>query len=59
MENLVRFGGLRPDRNDVIQIDPPHAYGIVQYAIDIWGGLKRLQVSPKPADIITNAYLAP
>ena len=32
MENLVRFGGLRPDRNDVIQIDPPHAYGIVQYA---------------------------
>ena len=32
VENLVRFGGLRPDRNDVIQIDPPHAYGIVQYA---------------------------
>ena len=25
-------GGLRPDRNDVIQVDPPHAYGIVQYA---------------------------
>ena len=32
VENLVRFGGLRPARNDVIQIDPPHAYGIVQYA---------------------------
>ena len=32
VENLVRFGGLRPDRNDVIQIDPPQAYGIVQYA---------------------------
>jgi L-alanine-DL-glutamate epimerase-like enolase superfamily enzyme len=31
-ENLVRFGGLRPERNDVIQIDPPQAYGIVQYA---------------------------
>jgi D(-)-tartrate dehydratase len=30
-ENLVRFGGLRPERNDVIQIDPPQAYGIVQY----------------------------
>jgi L-alanine-DL-glutamate epimerase-like enolase superfamily enzyme len=29
--NLVRFGGLRADR-DVIQIDPPHAYGIVQFA---------------------------
>ena len=32
VENLVRFGGLRPDRRDVIQIDPPQAYGIVQYA---------------------------
>jgi L-alanine-DL-glutamate epimerase-like enolase superfamily enzyme len=32
VENLVRFGGLRPGRNDVIQIDPPQAYGIVQYA---------------------------
>src|SRR5215467_6430417 len=30
--NLVRFGGLRPERNDVIQVDPPQAYGIVQYA---------------------------
>ena len=32
VENLVRFGGMRPERNDVIQIDPPQAYGIVQYA---------------------------
>jgi D(-)-tartrate dehydratase len=31
VENLVRFGGLKPERNDVIQIDPPQAYGIVQY----------------------------
>src|SRR6476646_615968 len=30
--NLVRFGGLRAQRNDVIQVDPPQAYGIVQYA---------------------------
>ncbi len=30
--NLVRFGGLRPQRNDVIQVDPLQAYGIVQYA---------------------------
>jgi len=30
VENLARFGGLRADR-DVIQIDPPQAYGIVQY----------------------------
>ena len=32
VENLVRFGGLRPERNDIIQVDPPQAYGIVQYA---------------------------
>jgi L-alanine-DL-glutamate epimerase-like enolase superfamily enzyme len=31
VENLVRFGGLRPDR-DIIQIDPPQSYGIVQFA---------------------------
>ena len=30
MQNLVRFGGLRRDR-DVIQIDPPQSYGIVQF----------------------------
>jgi L-alanine-DL-glutamate epimerase-like enolase superfamily enzyme len=32
VENLVRFGGLRPGRRDVIQVDPPQAYGITQYA---------------------------
>jgi L-alanine-DL-glutamate epimerase-like enolase superfamily enzyme len=32
VENLVRSGGLKPERNDVIQVDPPQAYGIVQYA---------------------------
>ena len=32
VENLVRFGGLKPRRRDVIQVDPPQAYGIVQYA---------------------------
>jgi NitT/TauT family transport system substrate-binding protein len=37
---------------------PGTLYGITQYAIDIWGGLGRLQVRPKPEDIITNAYLA-
>jgi L-alanine-DL-glutamate epimerase-like enolase superfamily enzyme len=29
--NLARFGGLRPDR-DIIQVDPPQAYGIGAYA---------------------------
>jgi L-alanine-DL-glutamate epimerase-like enolase superfamily enzyme len=32
VENLVRFGGLKAERNDVIQIDPPQSYGIVHYA---------------------------
>ena len=32
VENLVRFGGLKAQRGDVIQVDPPQAYGIVQYA---------------------------
>jgi L-alanine-DL-glutamate epimerase-like enolase superfamily enzyme len=32
VENLVRFGGLRPERDDVIQVDPPQCYGIGQYA---------------------------
>jgi L-alanine-DL-glutamate epimerase-like enolase superfamily enzyme len=31
VQNLVRFGGLRADR-DFIQVDPPQAYGIAQYA---------------------------
>jgi L-alanine-DL-glutamate epimerase-like enolase superfamily enzyme len=30
VENLVRFGGLRADR-DVIQVDPPQSYGIAQF----------------------------
>jgi L-alanine-DL-glutamate epimerase-like enolase superfamily enzyme len=32
VENLALFGGLKPERSDVIQVDPPQAYGIVQYA---------------------------
>jgi L-alanine-DL-glutamate epimerase-like enolase superfamily enzyme len=31
VENLVRFGGWRANR-DIIQVDPPQAYGIGQYA---------------------------
>lgn len=31
VHNLVRFGGLRPDR-DVLQIDVPQSYGIVQFS---------------------------
>jgi L-alanine-DL-glutamate epimerase-like enolase superfamily enzyme len=32
VQNLVRFGGLKAERRDVIQVDPPQAYGIAQYA---------------------------
>jgi D(-)-tartrate dehydratase len=32
VENLVRFGGLKPQRRDVVQVDPPQAYGISYYA---------------------------
>jgi L-alanine-DL-glutamate epimerase-like enolase superfamily enzyme len=32
VENLVRYSGLKPERNDVIQVDPPQSYGIVQYS---------------------------
>lgn len=28
----MRFGGLKAERRDVIQVDPPQAYGIAQYA---------------------------
>jgi len=31
VQNLVRFGALRADR-DIVQVDPPQAYGICQYA---------------------------
>jgi D(-)-tartrate dehydratase len=31
VQNLVRFGGWRPGR-DIIQVDPPQAYGITQFA---------------------------
>ena len=31
VENLVRFGGFRA-ASDIIQVDPPQAYGIAQYA---------------------------
>jgi L-alanine-DL-glutamate epimerase-like enolase superfamily enzyme len=31
VQNLVRFGGMRADR-DIVQVDPPQAYGIAQYA---------------------------
>jgi L-alanine-DL-glutamate epimerase-like enolase superfamily enzyme len=34
VQNLVRFGGMRADR-DFIQVDPPQAYGIAQYGCTV------------------------
>jgi L-alanine-DL-glutamate epimerase-like enolase superfamily enzyme len=49
VENLVRFGGLRAER-DIIQIDPPQSYGIVQFARSLAmlerHGWKRTSVIP-------------
>src|ERR1043165_566812 len=42
VENLVRFGGLKPARRDVIQVDPPQAYGITQYGRTL-GALEKFQ----------------
>jgi L-alanine-DL-glutamate epimerase-like enolase superfamily enzyme len=42
VENLVRFGGLKAKRRDVIQVDPPQAYGIAQYARTL-GALEKFQ----------------
>ena len=42
VENLVRFGNLKPARRDVIQVDPPQAYGITQYARTL-GALEKFQ----------------
>jgi D(-)-tartrate dehydratase len=59
--NLVRFGGLRADR-DIIQVDPPQAYGIAQYAETVamleregWG---RAQLYPHGGNQMSLAIAA-
>jgi L-alanine-DL-glutamate epimerase-like enolase superfamily enzyme len=60
-ENLVRFGGLRSDR-DIIQIDPPQAYGIVQYVrtLDVLArhGWKRRSMFPHGGNQMSLAIAA-
>ena len=50
VENLVQFGGFRPGR-DIIQIDPPQAYGIGQYAktLDMLAGARLAAQRDVPA----------
>ena len=61
IENLVRFGGLRSDR-DIIQIDVPQSYGIVQFGRTIkmlesrgWG---RHSIFPHGGNLMTLAIVA-
>lgn len=61
VENLVQFGGLRPDR-DIIQIDVPQSYGIVQFARTVrmlesrgWG---RQSLFPHGGNLMTLAIVA-
>jgi L-alanine-DL-glutamate epimerase-like enolase superfamily enzyme len=56
VENLVRFGGLRADR-DIIQIDVPQSYGIVQFSrtLDMLArhGWKRESIFPHGGNQMT------
>jgi len=58
VENLVRFGGLRAGR-DVIQIDVPQSYGIVQFSRTLAmlerRGWPRLSVFPHGGNQMTRA----
>jgi len=61
IRNLVHFGGLRKDR-DIIQIDVPQSYGIVQFSRTIkmledrgWG---RHSIFPHGGNLMTLAIVA-
>ncbi len=61
IQNLVRFGGMRADR-DIIQIDVPQSYGIVQFARTLemlkthgWG---RQAIYPHGGNQMTLAIVA-
>ncbi len=61
IQNLVHFGGLRKDR-DIIQIDVPQSYGIVQFGRTVkmlesrgWG---RHSIFPHGGNLMTLAIVA-
>jgi L-alanine-DL-glutamate epimerase-like enolase superfamily enzyme len=61
IENLVRFGGLRADR-DILQIDVPQSYGIVQFSRTLQMlhrlGWKRTSVFPHGGNQMTLHIVA-
>lgn len=60
VQNLVRFGGLRADR-DILQIDVPQSYGIVQFARTLsmleTEGWRRSSVFPHGGNQMTLAIV--
>ena len=61
VQNLVRFGGLRP-KSDIIQIDVPQSYGIVQFSRTLEmlksHGWERSAVFPHGGNQMTLAIVA-
>jgi D(-)-tartrate dehydratase len=61
IENLVTFGGLRADR-DILQIDVPQSYGIVQFARTVRmlesRGWSRRSIFPHGGNLMTLAIVA-
>jgi len=61
VENLFEFGGFRPDR-DILQVDPPQAYGIAAYAdmvaaVEARGG-SRARIFPHGGNMMSFAVTA-
>lgn len=61
VENLLRFGGFRPDR-DILQVDPPQAFGIAAFAamvqkVEAMGG-SRSRIFPHGGNMMSFAVAA-
>jgi L-alanine-DL-glutamate epimerase-like enolase superfamily enzyme len=61
VENLLRFGGFRPS-HDILQVDPPQAYGIAAYAamtarVEALGG-NRACIYPHGGNMMSFAVAA-
>ena len=61
VENLFRFGGFRKDR-DILQVDPPQAYGVAAYAqmvatVEQLGGTRK-RIFPHGGNMMTFALVA-
>jgi D(-)-tartrate dehydratase len=61
IENLVTFGGLRPN-SDILQVDVPQSYGIVQFARTVRmlesRGWSRRSIFPHGGNLMTLAIVA-